>query len=1147
MSQSDTDSLDYLQTGFDPSSLTVPRLRSILVSHNISYPSSAKKPQLIEIFTEHVLPQSHKIISARARARRTSKGITDADSQDSTVGDEELMPPPPTPRRIRKPSAKLRVDESDSDLPTLRSPAKKTPRASSKHARADESETGTDDGMARSVRKSRKSEAPTPVPARIKLEEELNRRESAFTYDNPFQSGSSPPTGRRSSSGESKRKSLGVSSSKDLAKRKSSTTRRRTETPVAKAEDGIHPPTSATFEIPVSELNGLKDYDENGVEASEEFTPEAQMELVRERSVNGVNALGPRRPKRQSPGLSISGPIWVVLLTLLGGYATWYRQEKIAVGYCGVGRDARQIIPAGVEVPEWAKLLAEPQCEPCPQHAYCSGNLETHCEADFVLKPHPLSAGGLVPLPPTCEPDGEKVRRVKAVADRAVEELRERRAKWECGNLVDEAGVPQPAVEIDVEDLKKEVSKKRRKGMGQAEFEELWVGAIGEIEGREEVHSGVDGDHKLLTSISLARLPLSCAAKRTIRLALARHRLQITSLILVVFSILYTRHLLISRAVTSAAIPHLVSLTLNALVRQASLHVQDRDNYPESWISIGQLRDDVLRDEHSIKKREYVWNKVKKVVEMNANIRASQREGRNGEISRVWEWIGAVAQIEDGNMNRRKSRAASALETLPIPTTPQARSRSEEMSPHPRHTTNINPGIDTKAPPPTLDNEPVGTQMEMEMEMEMQLRSCSENTGAGGGATDMVHSSTLWHPRMNRFRVLASCLTALGMGLNDSAPGALLNYIEKDYHIGYAVVSMIFVANAFGFISAAFFTNALVLRLGRAKTLVIALGLWLAGYVCIVASPPFPVVVVGFFLTGVGMANALAIGQVFTATIAPGALITGFYQGSYGIGGTIGPLIATSLVSHGVHWSHFYLIPVGLAVFNLLLNGWSFWNFEKELTPEEEASMTQTRTNESASVKTRWKSFRDIITFKPVALGAPFIFAYQGSEVAISGWVIAFLVSYRGGDPAKVGYVTSGFWAGITLGRFTLSHLGSRIGERNFVFAIVLGALVLEVLVWSIPSVIGDSIAVALAGFLLGPIYPAATQVFVKLIPRNSHVEAFAVVASIGSSGGAFVPFMTGLLAQVVGTWVLHPICIGLFVVMLILWWLLPRTSKREE
>lgn len=104
--------------------------------------------------------------------------------------------------------------------------------------------------------------------------------------------------------------------------------------------------------------------------------------------------------------------------------------------------------------------------------------------------------------------------------------------------------------------------------------------------------------------------------------------------------------------------PHLVSLTLDRLATQAALHVQDREDYPEGWISIGQLRDDVLRDQHSLRKREALWNKVKKVVEMNANVRASQRESRSGEVSRVWEWIGAVGGIESGEKRRKSGRVS---------------------------------------------------------------------------------------------------------------------------------------------------------------------------------------------------------------------------------------------------------------------------------------------------------------------------------------------------------------------------------------------------------------------------------------------------------------------------------------------------------
>lgn len=45
--------------------------------------------------------------------------------------------------------------------------------------------------------------------------------------------------------------------------------------------------------------------------------------------------------------------------------------------------------------------------------------------------------------------------------------------------------------------------------------------------------------------------------------------------------------------------------------------------------------------------------------------------------------------------------------------------------------------------------------------------------------------------------------------------------------------------------------------------------------------------------------------------------------------------------------------------------------------------------------------------------------------MSISGWVISFLVQFRNGDPSKVGYVTAGFWAGITLGKSNILIMGT--------------------------------------------------------------------------------------------------------------------------
>ncbi|GME88819.1 unnamed protein product [[Candida] boidinii] len=57
------DNKEYLEPGFDPKSLTVANLRSVLLDHDINYPSSAKKSELVELFKEHVTPNAAKFLA----------------------------------------------------------------------------------------------------------------------------------------------------------------------------------------------------------------------------------------------------------------------------------------------------------------------------------------------------------------------------------------------------------------------------------------------------------------------------------------------------------------------------------------------------------------------------------------------------------------------------------------------------------------------------------------------------------------------------------------------------------------------------------------------------------------------------------------------------------------------------------------------------------------------------------------------------------------------------------------------------------------------------------------------------------------------------------------------------------------------------
>jgi hypothetical protein len=100
-----------------------------------------------------------------------------------------------------------------------------------------------------------------------------------------------------------------------------------------------------------------------------------------------------------------------------------------------------------------------------------------------------------------------------------------------------------------------------------------------------------------------------------------------------------------------------VDLVLERLAAQKELAFEDGND--DAFLFLPNLRDDVLRSRHSLAERERVWARVKAVVEQNSNVRTGQREGRNGEVGRAWEWIGpsAAGAITDGGSAHRRRKS----------------------------------------------------------------------------------------------------------------------------------------------------------------------------------------------------------------------------------------------------------------------------------------------------------------------------------------------------------------------------------------------------------------------------------------------------------------------------------------------------------
>lgn len=163
-----------------------------------------------------------------------------------------------------------------------------------------------------------------------------------------------------------------------------------------------------------------------------------------------------------------------------------------------------------------------------------------------------------------------------------------------------------------------------------------------------------------LSSTSLARLPITCAIRRSLWLGFARFRLYLLLVILSTGSLFYARSRYRSHRATVAQIPALVDIVMDKLSAQKEIAYDDSTEDP--FLFLPNLRDDVLRAMHSLAERERVWQRVRPVVEQNSNVRTGQREGRNGEVGRAWEWIGPTASLTAGgeaSARRRRSGRVS--------------------------------------------------------------------------------------------------------------------------------------------------------------------------------------------------------------------------------------------------------------------------------------------------------------------------------------------------------------------------------------------------------------------------------------------------------------------------------------------------------
>ncbi|KAJ8453989.1 hypothetical protein ONZ45_g19482 [Pleurotus djamor] len=404
------------------------------------------------------------------------------------------------------------------------------------------------------------------------------------------------------------------------------------------------------------------------------------------------------------------------------------------------------------------------------------------------------------------------------------------------------------------------------------------------------------------------------------------------------------------------------------------------------------------------------------------------------------------------------------------------------------------------------------------------------------------HSSaiTATYKRRALIHFVALCWCLFIEGWNDGTTGPLLPVIQRDFQVGFAVVSMLFVSNCIGFITGAISNVWLNDRFGFGKVIVLGAVCQLCTYVIQAPRPPFPLMVLANGLAGFGLSLQNSQANGFVGVLKGNVpLKLGLLHASYGLGAFASPLVSTQF-SELPHWSYHYIISAVMALSNVITLSVVF-----RFRTQDEVLASQGIEPGEVTVQ-RENTFRQIIRFKSVHFLAIFALIYIGVEVTLGGWIVTFIINERDGGPSA-GYISSGFFGGLTLGRVGLLWLNKLIGERRVIFVYTLLAIGLEVTIWVVPSIIQNALAVSFIGVLLGPMFPIIVSHASHIFPRWLLTACVGWITGIGMAGSAALPFFTGLLASRYGIGSLQPLMISMMCTMVGVWALVPPGQRRVD
>ncbi|RGP69254.1 mfs transporter [Fusarium longipes] len=418
-------------------------------------------------------------------------------------------------------------------------------------------------------------------------------------------------------------------------------------------------------------------------------------------------------------------------------------------------------------------------------------------------------------------------------------------------------------------------------------------------------------------------------------------------------------------------------------------------------------------------------------------------------------------------------------------------------------------------------------------------------------------------PVIPKFQVLAAGFSFFCAGVDGATLGPLLPYIIQSFTINVGEVAIIYACIFAGWVIAATTNLFLATKLSFSALLTLGATLQLLAQ-CLRPWSSQPVFFISFVVQAVGMGYQDTHANAWASGLPNAHRCLGFIHAMFALGCLVGPLVATAIATatgsghskmDGIEaWRMGYFQLIGIHALNLVGMLLAFGNplrqWKTRETTMPQVTTTDTADPEVLARRRNKEALRDIgqlLKMRNFWLIGGFYLFNCGAWSAAGGWVVEYLVAHRDGALDRVGYVPTGFWAGLFLGRLVLAEPTHRFGEQRSIMCLSLICLIFHLLFWLVANLVASAVAFSFMGFFFGPFFATGMSVASRMFPRKIQSTALGLVFVLAQAGAAIFPSITGLIATRAGVQVLQPVILGLIIGGAICWWFIPKIPERMD